>query len=85
MGNNTVLTAKRSPKVHSDGFEKAFSSLPYGAISPVRITLMENIGWSIATFYYKKRGVSPIRQDEVSVVEAIFEGFGINAWTGEKI
>lgn len=85
MQNYTLLTVKRSPRVHKDGFEQAFYNLPHHELNAVKDALMDSLGWSIASFYYKKRGVAPIRENEIPVIESIFSGFGINAWTGNKI
>lgn len=85
MENNTVLKVKRRPKVSQRGFYKAFETLPHKSMSPVRIELMNSLGWSISCFYYKMRGDTSIRENEAPVIESIFQGFGIDAWTGEKI
>ena len=82
---NTDKTVKINSKAHYKGFEKAFGALPHDHISGVRKELMGNLGWSISLFYYKKRGDTPIRENEVPIIESVFEGFGLNAWTGEKI
>lgn len=85
MQNNTKVTVRRSPIVHSDGFAKAFYNLPHHELNAVKDELMDSLGWSIASFYYKKRGFAPIRENEIPVIESIFSGFGIDAWTGNKI
>jgi hypothetical protein len=76
---------KLSPKVHRNGFQKAFESLPYKDMRPVKKTLMDELGWAISTFQYKKRGDTPIRENEIPVIESIFQGVGLDAWTGRKI
>jgi len=82
---NTTFKAKRSAVVHRKGFWKAFESLPHKEMRPVKDELREQLGWSISNFQYKKRGESPIREDEAVLIESIFAGFGLDAWTGEKI
>lgn len=78
--NNTLKTVKRSPKVHKNGFEKAFEALPYSATKSVRLELMGSLSWSISGFYGKKRGDTPIRENEIPVIETVFAGYGIDAW-----
>lgn len=85
MKNNTAFMVKRSPIVHNDGFQQAFYNLPHHELNSVKDELMDSLGWSIASFYYKKRGVAPIRENEIPVIESIFSGFGIEAWTGNKL
>lgn len=85
MKNNTPFTVKRSPRVHNDGFQKAFYNLPHHELNAVKDELMDLLGWSIASFYYKKRGFAPIRENEAPVIKAIFSGFGLDAWTGKKL
>lgn len=85
MQNNPLFTVKRSPKVHKNGFQKAFEVLPYNAAKSVRLELMARLNWSISGFYGKKRGDTPIRENEVTVIEDIFSSFGIDSGTGKKL
>lgn len=82
---NTAIRVKRTPVVHRNGFRKAFESLPHNEMRSVRDEMREQLGWSISNFQYKKRGESPIWENEAILIENIFQGFGIDAWTGEKI
>jgi hypothetical protein len=82
---NTILRVKQSPIIGLKPFQKAFEKLPGNEKRPVKLTLMQELGWAVSTFDYKKRGDTPIRENEIPVIEAIFQGFGINAWTGERI
>jgi hypothetical protein len=80
---NTPLTVKRSPTVHRIGFEKAFNRLPHKEIRAVRKELMDELGWSIANFYYKKNGDTPVRENEIPVIEGIFKRYDIRVWAGQ--
>ena len=82
---NTILRVKKSTRVGIKPFQKAFESLPGNQMRPIKVALMDQLGWSITTFQNKKRGDTPIYENEVPVIETIFEGFGLDAWTGEKI
>jgi len=82
---NTQIRGYLSPKIGLKPFQKAFEKLPYNQMRSVKMTLMQELCWSISTFQYKKRGDTPIRENEITVIENIFEGYGIQAWTGERI
>lgn len=65
------------------GFEEAFKSVPKNKILRVRQELMIALQWSIALFYYKKRGDTPIWEHEEFIIEQTFKRYRIDAWTGE--
>lgn len=67
------------------GFEEAFCCLPSNQIMSVRQELMKKLGWSISIFYYKKRGDTPIWENEASVIESALSKFNIDARTGKPI
>jgi hypothetical protein len=82
---NTQKTAKLSAKVNYNGFAVAFRNLPIHAGLIIRKELQKRLHWSIASFYYKRSGESPIRENEFPIIEEIFNRHGLNPWTGEKL
>ena len=82
---NTQKRAKQlSPKVSYSGFYAAYNNLPIHAGTLVRRELQKRLSWSIASFYYKRSGESPLRENEVPVIEEIFHRYGLDPWTGQK-
>lgn len=82
---NTIKRVKLSPVVNYNGFADAFYNLPSRHSLVIRREFQKRLGWSRASFYLKCSGESPIRQNEVPVIQEIFTRFGLNPWTGEKI
>lgn len=64
-------------------FYKAYQNLRGGDQIPVRNAIMKAAGWSQQTFSYKKNGKRGINENEIRIVETIFEKYGVDAWTGE--
>lgn len=81
---NRQNTGKRL-KSGRRGFEEAFNCIPRNKILYVRKEIMTRLNWSVSVFYYKKRGDTPIWENEVPVIEQIFSMFRIDPWTGETI
>jgi len=82
---NTKNRAKLSPKVNYNGFSDAFENLPSRFRMIARRELQKRLHWSPSSFYYKRSGESPLRENEVPVIQEIFSRFSLNAWTGERI
>ena len=83
---NTIFKVKKSPVVEKKSFIKAWLEIPYDEIRrQIRDELMDTLGWAISTFNYKKNGNTPLRENEIPVIQEIFNRFGLNPWTGERI
>ena len=67
------------------GFSKAFGKLDEKEKEAFITEAMEQTNWSLTTFYNRCNGRYPCRYLEISVIEAIFEGFELDAWTGKRI
>ncbi|HEX2968824.1 MAG TPA: hypothetical protein VHO46_06930 [Bacteroidales bacterium] len=76
--------AQKKVKSELSGFEEAFRSIPKNRILKVRKEIMTRLNWSISLFYYKKRGDTPIWENEVPFLEEIFSEYGINPWKIEE-
>lgn len=85
MNVNTKIKVSRANSLKNTGFRKAFEALPYREMIPIREEMMRSLGWSLSSFYIKKRGDTPIYENEVPIIEEIFRRHGLNAFTGEKI
>jgi hypothetical protein len=85
LTNNTIKVKKEPKAIGYKDFIKAWETLSKKDMAPVRRELMDQLGWSPATFDYRRRGFTPIRVNEVPVIEAIFSAYGINAWSGQRI
>jgi hypothetical protein len=83
--DNLVKKDKRGARVNYAGFEAAYANLPYKHLRNVRRELQKRLQWCPSTFHNKKRGDSPLRENEITIIKEIFERFGIDAWTGEKL
>jgi hypothetical protein len=84
---NTHKALKLSRIVNYNGFQKAWNSLPNDPIIVlnVRRELLKRLHWSRSSFTIKRSGESPLRENEIPVIQEIFARYGLNAWTGEKI
>ena len=82
---NDIKRVKLSPVVNYNGFADAFGNLPNRHSSIVRRELLKRLKCCPRTFFSKKIGEAPIRENEVPIIEEIFSRFGLNAWTGERI
>jgi len=82
---NTKNRAKLSAIVNYNGFADAFGNLPNRHSSIVRRELLKRLKCCPRTFFSKKIGEAPIRENEVPIIEEIFSRFGLNAWNGERI
>lgn len=82
---NTLKKAKWSPVANYNGFEEAFNNLQYKHTFYVRREIIKRLKWSPRTYNYKRLGETPLRENEIPVIQEIFERYGINPWTGEKL
>ena len=89
---NTVIRVKKSAIAKSrktdkeySGFSVAYDNLPFRFRSPVKDQIVRETGWSPANFHYKRRGDSPLREDEIPVIERAFAEAGIDWLTGKPI
>lgn len=85
MNEHTIIRVKKSPIVHSDGFERAYSILTPTELTQFRTNVMKRTGMSPSALHYKRLGQSPVRQDEWDVICEEFAQFGVNASTGERL
>lgn len=83
--SNTAKRSKKAKVVNYNGFSEAFDNLPNKFRATIRRELQKRLGWSISSFYYKRAGDSPLRENEVSVLEEVFKRFDLNPWTGERL
>ena len=83
--SNTVKLVKRSPVDNYNGFAEAFSNLPNKHSLIVRRELQKRLKWSMRTFFNKRGGDAPLRENEVPIIQEIFERFELNAWTGQRL
>jgi len=79
---NTIIKTKLSPAVTRDGFEGAFYSLPFNIVLRVKRDIYKETGWSRTTFYTKRNGDVPLREDELPKLRAVFSKYGYEFWTG---
>lgn len=66
-------------------FSEGYYALPIGKVKDVKYRLMSELGWSISTFHYKRRGETPIKEAEQLFIEELFAEYGIDAWTGKNL
>jgi len=59
------------------GFKDAFYELPAGKIKEAKKAICKEMGWANSTFYSKCNGHRELRNPERVLLQAIFEGFGI--------
>lgn len=83
--DNLVKKTKRGAKVNYAGFEEAYDNLPHKHRRNVRRELQKRLQWCPSTFHNKKRGDYPLRENEIPIIKEIYERFGIDAWTGERL
>jgi len=67
------------------GFKVASGKVPKEAYESIRREIIKRLGISPASYNYKRIGESPLRENEVPVIQEIFARFGLNAFTGERI
>jgi len=83
---NSVIKVKKAPRaIGYRGFAEAWVSLARKDMIPLRRELMDQLGWSLRTFEYRKNGLIQLRENEVSVVESVFAAYGIDSWSGNRI
>jgi hypothetical protein len=66
-------------------FTEGFEALSAKNQKKVKVALMQKCEWSNMTFYNKLRGIYRVKFPESRVIEDVFSGFGVNAWTGQRI
>ncbi len=81
---NTQKRVKLSAKVNYNGFAEAFENLPKRASLIVRRELQKRCHWSQSSFYFKKSGESPLRENEIPVIRDVFARYHLDPWTGER-
>lgn len=69
MSNNTQFTVKN--------FQKGWSNTPKGLLSVVQDEINDSNGWSISTFYARKKGTRKFRDLEAESIKAIFKKYHI--------
>ena len=67
------------------GFKVASGKVPKEAYESIRREIIKRLGISPASYNYKRVGESPLRENEVPVIQEIFARFGLDAFTGERI
>ena len=83
--NSQKRVKKLSPIVNYNGFEAASDNVPKKAYENIRREIIKRLGISPASYNYKRKGESPLRENEVPVIQEIFSRFSLNAWNGERI
>ncbi|PKP12000.1 MAG: hypothetical protein CVU09_00430 [Bacteroidetes bacterium HGW-Bacteroidetes-4] len=67
-------------------FALAYGNLPGNIQSNVRDEIMSQCGWATPQYFsMKKNHTRALTDEESEKVEAVFEKYGFNAWTGEPI
>ena len=77
-------------KVNTEKTLEPNFSLAYQMFHPVvrrriKAEITEATGWSRITFYNKKNGVFPIKPLEETLIQVVFERYGVCAWTAETM
>lgn len=80
--NNPLFTGKKREPYP---FLKGWGAIPANAHKPVMSTLTDELGWSTATFYNKLNGQTTMSKNEITFINSVFAGYGIEAATGEWI
>ena len=66
-------------------FSEGFEALNAKNQRKVKEQIIHRCEWSNGTFYNKLRGVYRVKWPEGRIIEEIFKGLGVNAWTGQRI
>ena len=71
--------------VRKGGFKDVYFGLPANRLKAVKALISEQCGWTPYTWGNKLYGRSSIRKLEAAVIEAVFAGYDMDPWTGEKL
>lgn len=82
---NAIKKVKRGARVNYNGFVDAYDNLPSRHQITVRRELQKRLHWSHSTFYYKRSGESPLRENEIPIIKEVFQRYGINPWNGQRL
>ena len=82
---NTKKRVKLSRIVNYNGFADAFDNMPNKHRLTVRRELQKRLKWSSSSFWYKRVGESPLRENDIPVITEVFNRYNLNPWTGRQI
>lgn len=82
---NTIKKVKRGARVNYHGFLDAYENLPSRHQLQVRRELQKRLHWCPSTFYFKRNGESPLRENEIPIIEEVFQRYRINPRNGERL
>ena len=67
-------------------FANSFEELSAKKQTAIRQKISYDCGWSSrTTFWNRLTGFRKIRKSEIPIIEAAFQQYGINAWTGKRL
>ena len=86
MAKVTKINTRGNTLNQVKNFHIAYGMVPAAKQLVLRNNLMEICGWkAFKTFHAKRQGLVKITILEIPTIEAAFEQYNIDAWTGEYI
>ena len=86
MAKVTKINTYENTFIKVKNFMIAYGMVPAAKQLELRNSLMETCGWkAFKTFHAKRQGLVKITILEIPAIEAAFEKYNIDAWTGEYI